>query len=286
MRLRKRIVALIALAAVFLFVFVSVRKESSFHAGGSDGFTGSMNKYPSDTDPADSAEVEGFFAESVDNYQSGMDVSDPVGELTSSAVLIESGDLLGFGSIWEIADDTVTVITALHVIADQGDISVIFPDGAMLQAEVLERDPSKDYCFLKVVTGGDEARSQGKEVPSNGSAAQGKDHGLTSISPADSLPRAGQTVFMALPFSSESDTIGNVGLMPASLPDSVYVGTVINPRVYSQDFGMDVILCSIGVVEGMSGGGLFDEKGEYLGLLLGGNGDSAGVFLPVGDVVR
>ncbi len=286
MRLRKRFVALIALAAVFLFVFVSVRKDSYFHAGGSDSFTGSMNKYTSDTDPADSAEVDGFFAESVDNYQAGMDVSDPVGELTSLAVLIESGDLLGCGSIWEIADDTVTVITALHVIADEGDISVIFPDGAMLRAEVLKKDPSKDYCFLKMVTGSEAVKSQGIEGVSGSAAPQNKTPGLTSISLADSLPRAGQTVFMALPFSSESDTIGTVGLIPGSLPDSVYVGTMINPKVYSQDFGVDVILCSIGVAEGMSGGGLFDEKGEYLGLLLGGNDDSAGVFLPAGAIVR
>ncbi len=263
MRLRKRSVALIALSAVLLFVLASARKDSSLQNVVSDGATGS-----------------------VDDYSSGMDIADPAGELISSAVIVESGDLLGCGSIWEIADDVITVITALHVIADEGDISVIFPNGAMLRAEVLEKDASKDYCFLKVFTGDDLVRTQVKEEVQSGAATQDKSPGLTSISLADSLPQAGQTVFMALPFSSESDTIGNVGLMPASLPDSVYVGTVINPRVYSRDFGMDVILCSIGVVEGMSGGGLFDEKGKYLGLLLGGNGDSAGVFLPVGDVVR
>ena len=263
MRYRKRIVALIALAAVFLFVLASARREGSGQAGVSDSSSGGKNSVPS-----------------------GMESTDPAGYIACSEVCVASGDLWGCGSIWDITGEAVTVITASHVIADEGDISVILPDGEVLRAEALENDPLRDYCFLKAVTGGDEAGSQGWTGASKGTEFKAKDHGLTSIRPADSLPQAGQTVFMVLPFSSESDTIGTVGLLHGASEDSVYVGTVISPKVYSQDFGEDVILCSIGVFEGMSGGGLFDEKGQYLGLLLGGNDDSVGVFLSAGAIVR
>ena len=238
MRYRKRIVALIALAAVFLFVLASARKDN------------------------------------------------PPGYAFGSEVCVESGDLWGSGSIWEITGRSITVITASHVIADEGDISVTFPNGEVLRGEVLENDLFKDYCFLNVVTDKGQAESQVKTGLPEGIKTLDKDRGFTSIRPADSLPQAGQTVFMVLPFSSESDTIGTVGLLHGASEDSVYVGTVISPKVYSQDFGEDVILCSIGVFEGMSGGGLFDEKGQYLGLLLGGNDDSVGVFLPAGAIVR
>ena len=202
----------------------------------------------------------------------------PYGEpdtVLKTQVCIESGDLLGSGSIWEIGEDCITVVTASHVISDPEDISALFPGGSVFKAEIVTNDPSRDYCFL-VIRPGDGGRG--------GEAFDGIN--CTQVRPATSLPDAGARVFMALPFSLKSDNIGTVGLEGENSDTSVSVGTVISPSVYSEDFSENVIFCNIDVSEGMSGGGLFDDAGDYLGFLIGGTDEGAGVFLPVEALVR
>ncbi len=191
---------------------------------------------------------------------------DPTVKVIESAVIIESGDLVGCGNVWETDGDIVTVITASHVIADEEDVRVRLANGDVLGAEALRNDTESDYCFLRVKAG---------DVS-----------GVTGIVRADDLPQAGAEVFMALPFLPESASIGTVGLDKGESGPAVSKGVVISPGIYSEDLTMDVIYCSIDVSEGMSGGGLFDDKGRYLGFLIGGSDEAEGMFLPVVSIVQ
>ena len=194
-------------------------------------------------------------------------MEDPVDMAVRSAALIESGDLQGAGNVLSIDADKVTVITASHVIADEEDIYVTLFGGMRCKAEARSNDTDRDCCFLTV-------------HPEAGLSS------VTGIESAKELPSAGDYVFMVLPFSPGSDTIGTVGLMEEDEEVLAYAGIVKDPDIYSEDLTQNVILCDIDVTEGMSGSGLFDENGRYLGLLIGGTGDHQGVFLPADSIVR
>lgn len=158
----------------------------------------------------------------------------------ASAVIVESGELVGSGNFLSTAGPMAAIITASHVIEDEKDISVTLPDGRKLPAAVSYRDSEKDYCLL-----------------------QADCSPAACVTIADRLPSAEESVFMAAP-----DSYG-----------AVTAGVVISPEVFSEDLSENVIYCRISVAEGMSGGGLFSAAGEYLGLLIGGSDSGEGAFL-------
>ena len=47
---------------------------------------------------------------------------------------------------------------------------------------------------------------------------------------------------------------------------------------------MDIIYCYCAVTPGMSGAGLFDESGHYLGILLGGSDEAEAVCLDAASI--
>ncbi len=160
-----------------------------------------------------------------------------------SSVLIESGSLYGSGNIWKIDGDTITIITALHVIDDPSDIVVTFCDGTTAMAEQINSDDQKDYCFLMV-----------KELSASN--------------------------YSSIELSSDSlspDT--SVFMLENTTPQTATVGVISNPSIYSEDFSQEMIYCLISVSEGMSGTGLYDLNGRYLGILLGGTENGEAVCL-------
>ncbi len=162
-----------------------------------------------------------------------------------SSVKVESGTLSGSGNIWKIGKKTITVVTASHVIDDKEDIKVYFWNGDHAGAQVFTNNSEKDYCLLTV------------------KVDDTKDLDLGAVSPSKSLPETGESIFMVIPDYNTASA-----------------GLVAGPEVYSEDFSQNLIYCYVDVNEGMSGGGLFNNHGKYLGLLLGGSDEGEGVFLP------
>lgn len=177
---------------------------------------------------------------------SGIDSSDfdsVFNHVLKSHVLVDSGTLSGCGNIWKIGKKNITVITASHVIEDKEDISVFFWTGDKVKAKVFTDNKKLDYCLLTVTP--DDTKSLD----------------ITAVTPAKSLPKTGDDIFMVIPYFHTASA-----------------GIVAGPEVYSEDFGQNLIHCYVDVNEGMSGGGLFDNSGNYLGILLGGSEEGDGVF--------
>ncbi len=183
-----------------------------------------------------------------------------VSDTLRSCAIVESGGLIGSGNIWDVDDKSITVITACHVIDDRNDITVHFlpPEGTESEDDLPEEkstanaieifaDENSDYCLLRVDL---------------------EDHPyldtkmLSSVRVRETLPQTNETIFLIDP---ETKT-GSAGI-------------VASPSVYSEDFGCDMIYCYVTVNEGMSGSGLFDTEGKYLGMLLGGSEDNEAVIL-------
>ncbi len=167
-----------------------------------------------------------------------------------SSVTVDSGSLTGCGNIWKIGKKTITVVTASHVIDDKEDITVHFWNGDYAKAQVFTNNSQKDYCLLTV------------KVSDTGKLD------LNAVAPSQNLPKGEESIFMVIPDY-----------------DTASAGTIANPDIYSEDFAQNVIYCYVDVNEGMSGGGLFNNSGKYLGLLLGGSDEGEGVFLPA-DKIR
>ena len=168
-----------------------------------------------------------------------------------TSVTIDSGKLSGSGNIWKIGKKTITVITASHVIDDKEDITVYFWNGDHASAQVFTNNTKKDYCLLTVKV------DDTKKID------------IEELKPAKALPESGANIFMVIPDYNTASA-----------------GLVASPDTFSEDFNQDVIYCYLDVNEGMSGGGLFDYKGRYLGLLLGGSDEGEGVFLSTDKIDR
>ena len=179
------------------------------------------------------------------------DFDNAFNQALKSSVTIDSGGLSGSGNIWKIGKKTITVITASHVIDDKEDITVYFWNGDHASAQVFTNNAEKDYCLLTIKV------DDTKKID------------IKEVKPGKSLPESGENIFMVIPDYNTASA-----------------GLVASHETFSEDFNQNVIYCYLDVNEGMSGGGLFDYKGRYLGLLLGGSDEGEGVFLSTDKIER
>ena len=157
-----------------------------------------------------------------------------------SEVLVESGNLRGTGCIWDGDGSNLIIITAAHVIDDPEDIDIIYDSQTVEKARLLEMDEELDIAYVEA-TG----------------------HGPYKIvKRKDKLPKESESVI----------------IVDAASPDAS-IGVVAEPDIYVEDFDHNMIYCRIEVNEGMSGSGLYDKKGNFIGILLGGSDSAEAVCL-------
>ena len=158
-----------------------------------------------------------------------------------------SSNSLGSGFV---IDSSGIVVTNNHVIGDANDISVIFPDGSRLKAEIVGKDSKVDLAVLKVKS----------------------DKPLKAVKFGDSDSiRAGDWVM----------AIGN----PFGLGGSVTAG-IVSARGRNIDSGPydNYIQTDASINKGNSGGPLFNMNGEVIGIntaILSPTGGSVGIGFAV-----
>lgn len=159
-------------------------------------------------------------------------------------VQIEAGGLLGSGVIYEADDEMLYIATAGHVLAQAKELVLVtFADGLLIESteyEVMERE---DLAFIAVSL---------EKIPMESLKQYYKvnvDKGsFDSIKPGDGVIAMGSRTGVAR---------------------EAYEGELLNNWIYVEDFEQHMMLASAELVQGMSGGGLFDAKGHFLGLLCG-----------------
>lgn len=208
------------------------------------------------------------------NEKNILGVDSPV-DISKLSVSVSCGEHYGCGTIYDEDESSFTIVTAMHVLQDyydgsSKDISVTFEGQEICNATVLNDDTAKDVVFLSVER--DEVDGEYDSVLSSSASADGS-------SEADGSPEAdgssGANVLM-----SPGQTIYFVD---ANTGD-IYAGSIASPSVYSEDLCMDIIYCYCAVTPGMSGTGLFDESGHYLGILLGGSDEAEAVCLDAASI--
>ena len=190
-------------------------------------------------------------------------------DITKLCVSVSCGDHYGCGTVYGSDENSFIIVTAMHVLEDyyggvSDEIVVIFDDQELCEATILKDSATLDIVFLSVDKGtvSDDHYSifdftSDKNISSESSNNVKSDNTL--------LP--GQTIYFV---------DANTG--------DIYAGSIASPSVYAEDFGMEMIYCYCAVTPGMSGTGMFDEDGHYLGILLGGSEEAEAVCLDADSI--
>ena len=192
-----------------------------------------------------------------ENFENQSDAISEV-DISKLNVAVSCGEYYGCGTIYDSDVYSYTIVTARHVLQDyydgaSEDIMVKFENNESCKASILKENIDLDIVFLGV---------DKNDISTDYYSVADISSGSGTSSESGSTLSPGQTIYLV-----DANTF------------DVYAGTVANPSVYSEDFGMDMIYCYCAVTPGMSGTGLFDEEGGYLGILLGGSDEAEAVCL-------
>lgn len=180
-----------------------------------------------------------------------------------SVVRIDMGKAYGSGVVFRLTEEGVVIATNRHVLAywDEDAGAVCFPQGWYVSARMLGSSSSCDVGFLQV---------------------DKEELGLSALMELRSV-RLDEEVYGglkegAMAFCLGADRAGDeIVFQEARVEDTArYIDLFEGNMLYGRGFAK----------EGMSGGGIFDGYGHFIGLLAGGTwqGEIAGV--PSGEVER
>lgn len=176
---------------------------------------------------------------------------------TKALVKIEAGGLKGDGVIWRIVEDKgntdIYIVTAAHVIETDGAF-ITFNDGSRYRADYMVKNEKIDLALLRVELENNELLANLAEVKKEKTEAN------TNMTT--------DTVCYAL----EYDDFTSI---------NVKLGLIIDSWIYVEDFGQYMIYASLRASFGMSGGALYDEEENVIGILCGMGDEGEIVAVPI-----
>ncbi|MCR4832277.1 MAG: serine protease [Butyrivibrio sp.] len=214
------------------------------------------------------------------NLNYAPDVNQAYSYVRPTIVQIHSNGFYGSGTIYSIEKDYITIISNKHVLEDWNKGTnnyVIFYDGAVTNAELIGVSDSTDLGMIRV----DTSELMYEELIHYRSINYDE-------SVYDSLV-TDDTVFtigsdMLIKNTVEDDNVSMYGIN-SGIGSSMYSGVLVNSDIYVTNLDRNMIYCYCYAQPGMSGGGIFDGYGHYLGMLTGGTSDDEAVAVRLPDVL-
>lgn len=188
------------------------------------------------------------------------DADDPAGILQrqsdSAMVKIIAGNLAGSGVLYDADDEYLWIVTAQHVLEQAGEnVQVTFADGFQTNTDLIIRSKTYDLAYLKV-----RREALMEELIADSGKTQRLDHGenyrLASVS-KEAYDKVGRGD-MVIAMGSKS-----------GIGEDAYAGMLLQDYAYVKDFDAYLMVADVLVTPGMSGGGLFDARGNLLGIICG-----------------
>jgi hypothetical protein len=170
------------------------------------------------------------------------------------AVTISTDKLYGMGAVYENTGDRLIIVTAAHVLQQAEYADITFLDGSVARTEEIYADELSDCGFVTINLTAEEM-----DTLKNTKSVIIDRNVFDRVS-------AGQGVFMA-----DGNTDNDLRCRYAVLKDN---------WIYVEDFEEYMMLLSGEADAGMSGCGVFDENGVFLGILCGGNDSGELAVLP------
>ncbi len=183
------------------------------------------------------------------------DMKDGAWTNASSLCRVNSGNIFGNASVIE-NENGLIIVTAAHCIdKNESTVKVIFSDQNMYESQDIKFYDEYDLAFIYV----NPDRKMRK---------------IKAVALLENVSDAGivEGSFLYIP---------NINM---DLQTELTYAQVIDPWIYSEDFGFNMIYMTADVSPGMSGSGVYNENEELVGILVGG-ADLEAVAVPIAIVV-
>ncbi len=167
----------------------------------------------------------------------------PFESIRGCCVRVQADGHHGSGIIYQLTEDEIVIATNRHVLQYWNEDSyVTFFNGAVGSGRAIALSEKADVGFISVYTS---------------FLTEEEREGLVRADKEKELPGAGTKIYMV---DMASDVWNPV----------IYEGEVLESERYLEDFGMEMLYGEAASKPGMSGTGVFDAKGRFLGMLTGG----------------
>ena len=221
-------------------------------------------------------------------------------EMRYCTVQLHAGTTFGTGCIYEIRKDEIIIVSNRHVIENwtalplpEGDAItqemiedvilsrsplergyVLFYDGSVALAELIGVSDEWDVGFLRVPL---------TQIPAERLIF------LRSLRLEENMAaRADEQIFayaskdIAVTFTSRNISMRS---KDTGIAQTIHEGSVIYPDAYIEQFRTTMLFALCKAEAGMSGGGIFDLRGRYLGIVTGGNDRGEMIGVRASDVL-
>ncbi len=178
---------------------------------------------------------------------------------SGTMVQISTGKITGSGVLWQVSGEMLYIVTARHVVENGSEpIEVCFVDGTTAVVTESWLSGNVDLAFLVV----DSSVFRGEQIEQYCLVNTDKES-------FDELEGGDGIILMA--------SASGVGM-------DAYEGNLVDSWIYLEDFGQYMMHIHVYAYEGMSGGGVFDQKGYFIGTFCGESGDTDGAAVPLGII--
>ena len=164
-----------------------------------------------------------------------------------SVVKIAAGNYNGSGTIFELSESRMIIVSCRHLLQYDETPSITFSDQFSIEGNVIYLSDQTDLGFIEI---------KPQEIPMQTLRNCKK---VVRHSDEEQSVKDGTELF-------------HIGLGSQTLSDT-YSGQVLDPWKFFPEFNTFMIHSRCKGEPGMSGGGTFDLKGYYLGMILGGKDD-------------
>ena len=204
------------------------------------------------------------------DYLAQVDEQFLLDSICPAIVRLESGDLFGSGVIWKMEEESIWILTNQHMI-DQAQedimeenqtvlpIDVIFWDGIRTYGEIIKTSERFDLGILRV-----NLKEMGYHTVERYFSVRYDEDFFENLNPGEDLFIVGSADYPA----------GNL-----------YYGTIGNRSIYMNTFGEEMLWAYCEVKPGMSGSGVFDRKGNLIGIVCAGNEKNEAAVLPIDKIL-
>lgn len=159
-------------------------------------------------------------------------------------VRVVAQELSGSGVIYGICEDKLVIVTAGHILEQEKEaVGLCFFDDFAVESTEYVISENADLAFVKVPLSEIPVEHLEKYYCVN-----------TDKEGFDALQSGAGVIAMG----SKTEAAGDA-----------YEGKMVEPWIYVEDFAQYMMLARVETYPGMSGGGLFDLQGHFLGILCG-----------------
>lgn len=176
----------------------------------------------------------------------------------SMMVQIEAGGLMGSGVLYDEEDGKLRIVSAAHIFEQAGDkdlVRIIYADAFESYSREYTLYAEEDIAIIYVAL---------DSIPEESK----KSYRLANVD---------YDAFQALQSGDGCIAMGS----KTGVAAEAYEGTILDTFILFEDYGHFLLWAKAEVKPGMSGGGLFDNSGHFIGILSGGNEEGELAVVPL-----